>query len=77
MHICEYDGCGKTFHRRAELNNHIARVHEPSRQLKCNVDGCDKTFVTNAELKRHMTLHFSENIPQMGGMNDLDAIDMV
>lgn len=75
--MCNYEGCGKSFSRRAELNNHILRVHEQDKQMKCPYEGCDKTFVTNSDLRRHMEMHYPEDIQQIGGMNELGEIDMV
>ena len=52
--------CDKSFHRFADLENHIKSDHEKHQEFKC--DMCGKCFVLNWRLSKHMRLHTDENV---------------
>lgn len=50
---CTYNGCPKTFNRKARLEEHL-RSHTNSRIFKCGHDGCGKDFLRETHLKHHV-----------------------
>ena len=49
---CEYENCGKTFSRNAELQRHIKQVHLKIKDKQCS--DCDMKFSTSGDLQRHI-----------------------
>ena len=52
--------CTKSFHRFADLENHIKSDHDKHQNFKCDL--CGKCFVLNWRLSKHMRLHTEENV---------------
>ncbi|DBA00829.1 TPA: hypothetical protein N0F65_008472 [Lagenidium giganteum] len=53
---CDQPGCGRRFHRKFTLNEHI-KTHTGVKPFKCPVAGCEKLFSTSGNLARHKRLH--------------------
>lgn len=51
--ICPHQTCGKSFTYQSILDNHIARVHDSSRQYTCEVEECSEHFPKWSMLKAH------------------------
>eukprot|EP01119_Soliformovum_irregulare_P010858 TRINITY_DN2672_c5_g1_i2.p1 TRINITY_DN2672_c5_g1~~TRINITY_DN2672_c5_g1_i2.p1 ORF type:complete len:358 (+),score=57.63 TRINITY_DN2672_c5_g1_i2:3-1076(+) len=52
--VCDFDGCGKEFKRKADFDRHVAS-HSDVRAFKCN--HCDKAYKLKGELSRHEKTH--------------------
>ncbi|CAH1391032.1 unnamed protein product [Nezara viridula] len=51
--VCEL--CGKSFNRRARLNEHTKFIHLGAKPFEC--DQCPKTFIRKEDLNRHLIIH--------------------
>jgi general transcription factor IIIA len=67
-HECPYDGCGRTFSKKGNLNVHVRTVHEKRRDFVCGqtevslteisseveVVGCGRDFTSKGSLEEHI-----------------------
>ena len=57
-HLCT--SCGKTFAKKAHLNVHQSRFHEPgplTQSYQCHFEGCNKTFHQKEKFQDQMNIH--------------------
>lgn len=54
LYICDYENCGKVFHKTYNLVYHF-RVHTKEKPFCCRI--CQKRFSQNGNLKKHMEIH--------------------
>ena len=61
-HICHYEGCGKQFNKRHNLNLHVRYFHEQDSKelLKCEYQGCKYSNVNPNNLRRHIAIRHLE-----------------
>ncbi|XP_015257410.1 PREDICTED: transcription factor IIIA [Cyprinodon variegatus] len=53
---CDYQGCGKDFGKKKQLNAHKSEHGEPS-AFRCTFSGCGKEFPSQDKLKHHEKVH--------------------
>ncbi|KAK1981042.1 hypothetical protein LZ30DRAFT_102742 [Colletotrichum cereale] len=58
-HICDVDGCGKSFYQSTHLDTH-RRAHTGEKPYQCNWPRCGRTFSQPGNLKTHMRRHTGE-----------------
>ncbi|PVG04591.1 hypothetical protein CPB86DRAFT_777874 [Serendipita vermifera] len=58
---CMQSGCGESFAKNHQLQNHFVLVHCPAgtKKYRCENDSCTKSFATTQKLKAHMKVHQS------------------
>eukprot|EP01083_Nonionella_stella_P213177 769078_1 len=49
---CEFDGCGRSYTKKSNLNAHVRSVHSSS-QFVCGIDGCAESYSLKQALRRH------------------------
>ncbi len=55
-HLCNIEGCGKSFERKDHLTNHL-NAHSGVRPYSCTYPGCDKSFTQAGSRTKHMLVH--------------------
>ncbi|KAH9225603.1 hypothetical protein K456DRAFT_1795116, partial [Colletotrichum gloeosporioides 23] len=58
-HVCDVDGCGKSFYQSAHLHTH-KRAHTGEKPYACNWPRCGRAFSQPGNLKTHMRRHTGE-----------------
>lgn len=57
--LCHCPHCGKEFHKRKCLNDHVRYVHLKDFRIKCPI--CDKGFTLNRHRTIHLLIHHKED----------------
>lgn len=69
-HMCDFQGCDKSFFFSNSLNSHKKIAHLNQKDFNCTFIGCNKSFSDRQRLKRHfLTVHekVSESCPVGSG----------
>jgi len=56
LHVCMFDGCGKSFAFASRLASHIV-IHSEAKPYACEVEGCGKSFAHDTTLLYHTRTH--------------------
>ncbi|MCJ1353482.1 MAG: Strongly-conserved Zn-finger binding protein (TFIIIA) [Icmadophila ericetorum] len=68
-HVCEWEGCGKSFTTGTRLRRHHT-AHEGREKYKCSAAGCGKTFRKHSTLQQHIsTVHEGQKPFACRGVN--------
>ena len=58
LHLC--GSCGKTFSKKAHLQNHQSRFHQSGsvgHKFRCPIETCDKVFQQKEKFEDHLNMH--------------------
>ncbi|KAG0257063.1 hypothetical protein DFQ27_005305 [Actinomortierella ambigua] len=54
---CHWEGCGRRFAKRQQLNSHVSVDHRGTRPYVCEHEGCHRDFLTPSKLRKHRLTH--------------------
>ncbi|CAE6475379.1 unnamed protein product [Rhizoctonia solani] len=55
--------CGKTFHKKYQLGDHMNRHRGQPKAYSCDSPGCGKLFTNRANMRRHQKIHEASTTP--------------